>query len=58
VVPGHGPILDSARALVVLEEDAAYLRELVQLGAEAELPTARSGALQRRLHRSNVAALR
>jgi glyoxylase-like metal-dependent hydrolase (beta-lactamase superfamily II) len=26
VVPGHGPVLDSARALTVLEEDVAYLQ--------------------------------
>jgi len=57
VVPGHGPVLDGARALTVLEEDAAYLRALVEQGAEAELPAGRRGAAQRRAHRDNVAAL-
>jgi glyoxylase-like metal-dependent hydrolase (beta-lactamase superfamily II) len=57
VVPGHGPVLDGARAVAVLEEDAAYLQELRQKGSEAELPPNRRGPVQRRLHRENVAAL-
>ncbi len=57
VVPGHGPVLDSARALAVLAEDSAYLHELRERGAEAELPAGRRGAAQRRLHGENVAAL-
>jgi glyoxylase-like metal-dependent hydrolase (beta-lactamase superfamily II) len=57
IVPGHGPVLDGARALGVLEEDAVYLRELRQKGSEAELPPNRRGPVQRRLHRENVAAL-
>jgi glyoxylase-like metal-dependent hydrolase (beta-lactamase superfamily II) len=57
IVPGHGPVLDRERALAVLDEDAAYLHALCELGAEAELPAGRSSAAQRRLHRENVAAL-
>ena len=38
VVPGHGPILDPARALAVLDEDRDYLRALADVGAAAELP--------------------
>lgn len=57
VVPGHGPVLDSDRALVLLEEDLAYLRDLAGRGSEAELPSGRRGATQRRLHAENAAAL-
>ena len=57
VVPGHGPMLDCARALGVLEEDAAYLQALNDVGAEAELPAGRRGANQRSVHAQNVAAL-
>ena len=32
VVPGHGPVLDSTRALAVLDEDAGYLRALAEQG--------------------------
>jgi glyoxylase-like metal-dependent hydrolase (beta-lactamase superfamily II) len=55
VVPGHGPALDAARALAVLEEDLAYLHALGERGAEAELPPGRRGAFQRRLHGENAA---
>jgi glyoxylase-like metal-dependent hydrolase (beta-lactamase superfamily II) len=57
VVPGHGPVMDSARALTLLEEDAAYLGELRRHGAEAELPATRRSRQQRRIHIENVAAL-
>jgi glyoxylase-like metal-dependent hydrolase (beta-lactamase superfamily II) len=57
IVPGHGPVMDGARAVAVLEEDAAYLRALAERGSEAELPASRRGAAQRRLHRENVEAL-
>jgi glyoxylase-like metal-dependent hydrolase (beta-lactamase superfamily II) len=57
VVPGHGPVLEGARALEVLEEDTAYLRALRDVGVEAELPEGRRGAGQRRQHAQNVAAL-
>jgi glyoxylase-like metal-dependent hydrolase (beta-lactamase superfamily II) len=57
VVPGHGPVLDIARALELLDEDLAYLRALTEQGSEAKLPAGRRGAEQRRLHAENVAAL-
>jgi glyoxylase-like metal-dependent hydrolase (beta-lactamase superfamily II) len=55
VVPGHGPVLDSTRALAVLEEDLAYLQELEERGAEAQLPPGRRSKAQRQLHAQNVA---
>jgi glyoxylase-like metal-dependent hydrolase (beta-lactamase superfamily II) len=57
VVPGHGPVMDGARALSVLQEDVGYLQELAERAAEAELPASRRGARQRLLHEQNVAAL-
>jgi glyoxylase-like metal-dependent hydrolase (beta-lactamase superfamily II) len=57
VVPGHGPVLDRARALAVLEEDAGYLRALRERGAEAELPAGRRSRAQRRIHAENVGAM-
>jgi glyoxylase-like metal-dependent hydrolase (beta-lactamase superfamily II) len=58
VVPGHGPILDAARAGKVLDEDLAYLRALDESGAEAELPQSRRSREMRAVHARNVAALR
>lgn len=55
VVPGHGPVLDSTRALAVLDEDLAYLHALAECGAEADLPAGRRTAFQRDLHVENVA---
>jgi glyoxylase-like metal-dependent hydrolase (beta-lactamase superfamily II) len=57
VVPGHGQVLDRPGATAVLEEDEAYLRDLAERGAEAELPTRCSGAWQRRLHGENAVAI-
>jgi glyoxylase-like metal-dependent hydrolase (beta-lactamase superfamily II) len=54
VVPGHGPILDSERALTVLEQDRAYLSALARQGASAELPDGRSTKAQRRIHAENA----
>jgi glyoxylase-like metal-dependent hydrolase (beta-lactamase superfamily II) len=56
IVPGHGPVSDSAQALVVLEQDSRYLHELRDRGAEAELPDGRRSRQQRALHDENVAA--
>jgi glyoxylase-like metal-dependent hydrolase (beta-lactamase superfamily II) len=56
IVPGHGSILDTERALAVLEEDLAYL-EALRAGSAAgdvELPAGRSGPLQRRRHALNL----
>ena len=55
VVPGHGPVLDSAGALVILKEDLAYLHALAEHGAKAEIPPGRRTAFQRGLHRENAA---
>jgi glyoxylase-like metal-dependent hydrolase (beta-lactamase superfamily II) len=57
VVPGHGPVLDSAGALAVLGEDLAYLHGFVERG-EADLPPKRRTAFQRGLHVENVAHVR
>lgn len=55
VVPGHGPVLDRARALAVLDEDRAYLIALGEHGEDAELPSGRRSKAQRELHAQNVA---
>ena len=57
VVPGHGPVLDAHRALVVLAQDAAYLQELLERGSTAELPQGRRSRAQRDLHAANAAVL-
>ena len=57
VVPGHGPVLDGAAALELLEEDLAYTRALEREGADAQLPSYRRSQQQRSLHAENVAAL-
>jgi glyoxylase-like metal-dependent hydrolase (beta-lactamase superfamily II) len=57
VVPGHGPVVNSASALAILEEDVSYLHALAVKGVNAVLPTGRGGVVQRRLHSKNVAAL-
>ncbi len=56
VVPGHGPALNSERALAVLEEDLAYLDAVQERGTEAQLPLGRRTKAQRRLHAENLAA--
>jgi glyoxylase-like metal-dependent hydrolase (beta-lactamase superfamily II) len=56
IVPGHGHVLDRARALVVLDEDLAYLRALEEDGAAALLPPGRRTKAQRRLHAENLTA--
>jgi glyoxylase-like metal-dependent hydrolase (beta-lactamase superfamily II) len=55
VVPGHGPVLDSARAVDVLEADRAYLEALRERGAAAPLPRGRRSAQQQRHHAANAA---
>jgi glyoxylase-like metal-dependent hydrolase (beta-lactamase superfamily II) len=49
VVPGHGAVMDSARALEILREDVTYLRRL------GSLPAGRRGAAQQRIHEENLA---
>jgi glyoxylase-like metal-dependent hydrolase (beta-lactamase superfamily II) len=55
VVPGHGSVLDSSRALALLAEDRAYLSALVERGADAPLPLTRRTGAMRKIHRENVA---
>ncbi|HLH64605.1 MAG TPA: MBL fold metallo-hydrolase [Solirubrobacteraceae bacterium] len=57
VVPGHGAPIGRERALAVLEEDAAYLGALRDLGESAPLPASRDDHVQRRAHAANVAFL-
>ena len=53
VVPGHGAVLDGARAAAILREDVTYLKGL----PDADLPLARRTSAQKRIHADNVAAL-
>ncbi len=55
VVPGHGPVLDAARASVILAEDIEYLQALSQQGERAQLPAGQRGQAQRLVHEQNVA---
>jgi glyoxylase-like metal-dependent hydrolase (beta-lactamase superfamily II) len=55
VVPGHGPVLDSAGALAILDEDLVYLHALAEHGVKAEIPPGRRTAFQRGLHIENAA---
>jgi glyoxylase-like metal-dependent hydrolase (beta-lactamase superfamily II) len=48
VVPGHGAVLDRARAQEVLREDVAYLQEL------GSLPAGRRGPVQHGIHAENL----
>lgn len=50
VVPGHGEVLEGARAAAILREDLNYLAKL----PDAELPIARRGEAQRAIHAANV----
>ncbi len=54
VVPGHGTVLGSEKALSVLGEDLAYLEALSELGAGAELPDGRRVKAQRAIHAENL----
>jgi glyoxylase-like metal-dependent hydrolase (beta-lactamase superfamily II) len=55
IVPGHGPVLDSERALSIVDEDVAYLGDLRSHGARAQLPEGRRTGAQRRIHKDNAA---
>ena len=57
VVPGHGPVIDSKRALDVMEQDSSYLGRLVLHGAKAELPRGRSNAAHLKQHTGNAAGM-
>jgi glyoxylase-like metal-dependent hydrolase (beta-lactamase superfamily II) len=54
VVPGHGAVLEGARAAAILREDLNYLAKL----PDAELPIARRGEAQRAIHAANVERVR
>jgi glyoxylase-like metal-dependent hydrolase (beta-lactamase superfamily II) len=57
VVPGHGRVMDRARAIDVLAQDAEYLRALAERSGGVRLPAGRRGAAQRRLHEQNLARI-
>ena len=54
VVPGHGDVIDGARAAAIVREDVNYLAKL----PDAELPMARRGSAQRAIHAENVKRVR
>jgi glyoxylase-like metal-dependent hydrolase (beta-lactamase superfamily II) len=54
VVPGHGDVLEGARAAAILREDLDYLATL----PDAELPPARRSPAQRAIHETNVERVR
>jgi glyoxylase-like metal-dependent hydrolase (beta-lactamase superfamily II) len=54
VVPGHGEVLEGARAAAIMREDVNYLAKL----PDAELPLARRGEAQRAIHAENVKRVR
>jgi glyoxylase-like metal-dependent hydrolase (beta-lactamase superfamily II) len=56
-VPGHGAPLTRPDAERVLEEDAAYLADLRENGAQASLPQRRRTGEQKRLHERNALAV-
>jgi glyoxylase-like metal-dependent hydrolase (beta-lactamase superfamily II) len=56
IVPGHGPVLDPARALATLQEDLAYVRGVTAGDPDTPLPRAGRSATQRARHAENVAA--
>ena len=54
VVPGHGGPIPAARRMTLLDEDTAYLRALLDVGAEAPLPSGRQTGAQQKIHAENV----
>ena len=54
VVPGHGGPVEAVRALAILREDRAYLRTVLERGADAPLPLARRSRRQREIHARNA----
>jgi glyoxylase-like metal-dependent hydrolase (beta-lactamase superfamily II) len=55
VVPGHGPVLDSDRALAVLDEDVGYLHALCKRGAASAPPRRGTPSLRQTAHARNLA---
>jgi glyoxylase-like metal-dependent hydrolase (beta-lactamase superfamily II) len=54
VVPGHGSVIDSARAAAILRQDREYLTALLDRGADAPLPLARRTGAMKKIHGENV----
>jgi glyoxylase-like metal-dependent hydrolase (beta-lactamase superfamily II) len=54
VVPGHGGPIPAATAMTLLDEDTAYVRAVLDVGAEAPLPSGRQTGAQRKIHAENV----
>jgi glyoxylase-like metal-dependent hydrolase (beta-lactamase superfamily II) len=54
IVSGHGGPIPADRALAILNEDATYLRALLEVGAEAPLPAGRQTSAQERIHAENA----
>lgn len=54
VVPGHGEVLEGARAAAILREDVNYLAKL----PDGELPIARRSPAQRAIHAANIERVR
>jgi len=54
VVPGHGEVLEGARAAAILREDVNYLAKL----PDGELPIARRSPAQQAIHADNVKRVR
>ncbi len=54
VVPGHGGPIPAAQALTLLDEDAAYLEALLEVGSAAAVPAGRRTGAQKKIHAENV----
>jgi glyoxylase-like metal-dependent hydrolase (beta-lactamase superfamily II) len=54
VIPGHGGVLDGARALELLEEDLNYVSALREQGIRAEPPVRRRSKAQLAIHERNA----
>ncbi len=54
VIPGHGGPIPATRALALLDEDAAYLRAVLDVGVQAPLPEGRRTSAQARIHAENL----
>jgi glyoxylase-like metal-dependent hydrolase (beta-lactamase superfamily II) len=57
VVPGHGAPLSAQRALEILGDDDAYLRDLAEDPGKAVPPRGRSSPTQKRIHEHNLGRL-
>jgi glyoxylase-like metal-dependent hydrolase (beta-lactamase superfamily II) len=55
VVPGHGSPISAEQAREIADEDLAYLEALAGDPSSAQLPAARRGPPQQKIHEANVA---